>query len=177
MANPSKACSGCGVNKPADEFHRQASSPDGRVSKCKPCKAAYTRQWYVANADKVRAASKSRYLADPARARDLGLQREYGINLEQYDTLLRHQQGRCAACLRFPDGRNLAVDHDHATGLIRGLLCLNCNRRVIGRYRGAEGANTLDRAARYLRNPPAQDIMRGHRVSERRPNGRKWDNE
>ena len=53
------------------------------------------------------------------------LYKRYGITLEQYDALMVVQNGFCAAgCGR--RGR-LAVDHDHTTGKVRGLLCLRCN--------------------------------------------------
>ena len=53
----------------------------------------------------------------------------YGITPEQYDELLTAQSGVCAICHNgcgtYP---NLSVDHDHRTGVIRGLLCNVCNR-------------------------------------------------
>lgn len=86
------------------------------------------------------------------RARDGHLRRTYGITLDQYNDLLRKQRGRCKVCQRhhteFP--RNLAVDHDHKTGELRGLLCTHCNQRVIGRHRDHL---LLLRAARYLKGP------------------------
>lgn len=58
----------------------------------------------------------------------------YGITLDQYEYLEAFQGGVCAACLspetRTRKGRvdNLAVDHDHETGQVRGLSCTICNR-------------------------------------------------
>lgn len=47
-----------------------------------------------------------------------------------YDTLLARQGGVCAICGGIDRDRKLAVDHDHQTGLVRGLLCLRCNTGV-----------------------------------------------
>src|SRR5690349_757828 len=56
-------------------------------------------------------------------------QRLYGIKPEAYQALVESQAGRCAICKTIPttQKRALAVDHDHATGRIRGLLCHYCN--------------------------------------------------
>src|SRR5579859_1543421 len=60
-----------------------------------------------------------------------------GSTLEQYDVVLEKQNGGCGICGRKPPfGRfsRLCVDHDHATGKFRGLLCLHCNS-FLGRIR------------------------------------------
>ena len=58
--------------------------------------------------------------------------RNFGISLEDYEELLEKQGGVCAICKnKCPSGRRLAVDHDHVTKRVRGLLCCNCNR-VLG---------------------------------------------
>lgn len=63
------------------------------------------------------------------------------------------QEGVCAVCRQPPKpGKNLNVDHDHKTGLVRGLLCWSCNRRVIANHRDS---TLLASAARYLDYPPA----------------------
>lgn len=52
----------------------------------------------------------------------------YGITKEEYENKLEEQNGRCAICNGTnKNGRALAVDHDHETGDIRGLLCGQCN--------------------------------------------------
>ena len=76
---------------------------------------------------------------------------KYGITLAQYEAMLEHQSGGCAICERPPAARRLSVDHDHKTGIIRGLLCDYCNRRVVGRHT----AERLRDAAAYLLDPPA----------------------
>lgn len=70
-------------------------------------------------------AAKARYI------RDANLKALYGISLTQYERLLEQQGGVCAICGRPPRTRPvLDVDHDHLNGLVRGLLCGNCNRAV-----------------------------------------------
>lgn len=56
------------------------------------------------------------------------LKRLYGITPEQYEELLKSQDGVCAICGgTCITGRRLSVDHDHETNKIRGLLCSRCN--------------------------------------------------
>lgn len=66
--------------------------------------------------------------------RERHLLRRYGITLKQYDDLVRSANGVCEICGKEPR-RTLCVDHDHKTGLIRGVLCGYCNRYVLGRLR------------------------------------------
>lgn len=49
-----KCCSGCGVVKSLEDFHRRRASADGRESRCKECKSAYNRRYREENRDKVR---------------------------------------------------------------------------------------------------------------------------
>lgn len=60
---------------------------------------------------------------------------------------LNEQGWVCAVCGLGGPGRRFALDHDHETGLIRGVLCGSCNLRVIG---AARDPGLLLRAARYL---------------------------
>jgi hypothetical protein len=60
------------------------------------------------------------------------LLKKYGLTPEDYDTMLKQQQGVCALCKTAPENKNLAVDHDHRTGHVRGLLCDPCNRSLHG---------------------------------------------
>lgn len=66
---------------------------------------------------------------DPKQKRDQNLKRRYGISIRSYNKLLTHQGGMCAACGGPPGTEDgvFRVDHDHATGSVRGLLCLACN--------------------------------------------------
>ena len=55
--------------------------------------------------------------------------RKYGLNKEDYDLLFESQNGQCAVCAN-PIDHSSPVDHDHATGKIRGILCNDCNTGI-----------------------------------------------
>ena len=57
------------------------------------------------------------------------LRRAFGLTLEEYDAMLKKQRGKCAIC-GGKEWRNLAVDHNHETGAVRGLLCSVCNKNL-----------------------------------------------
>lgn len=91
------------------------------------------------------------------RDRDGLLRKRYGITLEQFEEMEARQGGRCAICRKPPKDKALAVDHDHRTGLVRGLLCTFCNHRLLG---VTDDADHLAAAAAYLRQPPADEVLR-----------------
>lgn len=92
------------------------------------------------------------------RARDLRLRREFGITLEQYNEVLKYQGGKCAICKRsVREFKNqLAVDHCHTTGLLRGLLCWGCNK-ALGVFR--DDLKRLKEAVSYLTLPPITAVL------------------
>ena len=83
------------------------------------------------------------------RARDAAYRRAYGISLADYERLYQNQRGRCAICgKRHPQ---LLVDHDHARGYVRGLLCHSCNWGL-GHF--FDLPKLLEKAIRYLKEHP-----------------------
>ena len=87
-------------------------------------------------------------MSDKARA--YHLKTKYGITVGQYERLLEVQGGCCAVCQKnaLVFKTRLAVDHNHKTGEIRGLLCYRCNKFVIGRN---TDPSIFQSAAAYLR--------------------------
>jgi len=79
--------------------------------------------------------------------REIHLKRAYGLTEEDYQRMVRAQHGVCKICLKIAPNGRLYVDHDHQTGMIRGLLCATCNT-FIGRL--GEDSILLDRASAYL---------------------------
>jgi hypothetical protein len=73
------------------------------------------------------------------------LKYHYSMTLDEWDSLLRQQSGRCALCLA-PEPK-LVVDHDHTTENIRGLLCTRCN---VGLGMLQDDITVLQRALEYL---------------------------
>lgn len=103
--------------------------------------------WACREARKQRRAANPRAWAGPRTADYSPVvrrQRTYGLTPEQYDAMLAAQGGLCAICRR---DRVLVVDHDHATGAVRGLLCTPCNTGL-GLFLDAPAA--LLQAAAYL---------------------------
>lgn len=133
-----KRCARCQTVKPVTEFYtsRDRGTP---VGYCKPCGKEAHSEWLAANAAHSREYSRRRAL------------RKYGITLEEYMVILESQGGRCAICREAERGAShqelLHVDHDHATGAVRGLLCFSCNR-AIGYLK--DSPERLRAAARYL---------------------------
>lgn len=77
----------------------------------------------------------------------------YGLSAEGYAELLERQGGKCAICRARPVSKRLAVDHDHASGAVRGLLCSRCNHDLLG---SAWDSLALATALwHYLNTPPA----------------------
>lgn len=91
------------------------------------------------------------------------LKKRYGITIDQYESLLAQRDGVCWICAR-PQTSKLAnakypnslyVDHSHSSGLIRGLLCLNCNLGV-GAFK--DDAERIEQAVQYLAQRTTSDI-------------------
>ena len=135
-----KSCGKCGVTKPLDHFSRRRDKPDGLDRWCKPCKYAANRAWDAKNRDYVSTAFRKH-----------GLRRRYGLTVEQWEAMSEQQGGGCAICGLNTKGTKkpgLRVDHDHATGAVRGLLCHACNM-LLGMAK--DDPHILEQAARYLR--------------------------
>jgi len=82
---------------------------------------------------------------NPRQARNVDLKAKYGITIEDYEAMFARQSGQCAICGR--EDQKLVVDHHHATGRVRSLLCHLCNA-MIGCAR--EQPEILRRGAAYL---------------------------
>lgn len=136
-------CTKCKIEKPLDDFALRSGREDkgfgrrGRCSSCKACQEAYRRLPH----NVVKAAAKTRAFTarlrehDPERLRrrerQNNLLRLYGIRIADYEAMEAAQAGLCAICQRPPTkgrGMKFHVDHCHATGKIRSLLCDGCNK-------------------------------------------------
>ncbi len=130
------------------QFRRYHQNPEvwraksrAGATKIGPKQRAETyKRWSSANKDKIR---------------DRRLKRTYGISSVDYDRMLEAQGGKCAICgtdkgavrKKTGSGYALYVDHCHATGVVRGLLCSNCNV-AIGKLK--DDPSLLTKAAEYV---------------------------
>lgn len=89
------------------------------------------------------------------RAKDARLRARYGITIDIFEAILESQGNVCAVC-KLPD-KIFCVDHNHKTLKIRGIVCSNCNLRVIGGARDNDWK--LVNAAEYVTNNPADLVF------------------
>jgi len=114
----------------------------------------YLKNWVSKNPDRVREYARRRKDKNPGATwrsktskRNNNLKFKYGITEADYQAVLQNQDGKCAICGQTPSRRKLSVDHNHRTGVVRGLLCNNCNTGV-GYFQ--ENPTLLQAAALYL---------------------------
>lgn len=154
-----KTCRGCNKTKPSSDFHKNRSSKDGLQARCKDCHTTYRLNW----TDEQKKAHLERTAAwnrrNPKRRKEIQrkamLRHLYGITEEEYDLRLNAQDHGCAICAsRGKEGERypLSVDHDHDTGIVRGLLCAACNL-ALGGFR--DDPELLRSAVSYLREQKA----------------------
>lgn len=105
-----------------------------RCSLCRAAIAAYARDY------RSRCETYRNPVLRSAVVRKYNLKRNYDLTVEQYDQMYQDQNGVCAICHEKCGSKfRLAVDHDHDTGKVRGLLCLSCNQKL-GWYERREDA-------------------------------------
>lgn len=139
-----KTCKTCNQTKSIDAFYKDKGLKDGHANNCKVCRDIKTDQWRKSNNRKynadMRAYNKKRY-------HRLRLQR-YKLLPEQYAKMLEEQNHACKLChKKAPGKRPLAIDHNHSTGKVRGLLCYACNRAIAI----LDSSNALTAAIAYIK--------------------------
>ena len=137
-----KRCCKCKIEKPPGDYYSNPATTDGLGTKCKECCRADSRAYHherMKNPEYRKKRSDEMYLAH--------ILHKMGISRVQYQAMVERQGGRCAICDQVPPER-LRVDHDHATGAVRELLCRACNSGI-GWLQDDIGC--LESAIRYLR--------------------------
>ena len=109
----------------------------------------YRKKYREENREKIREYGR-KYGRDVVKSKKKWLKTRFNITLEEYNDLLLKQDNKCAICGRDrSEFKNaLSVDHDHVTGKIRSLLCLNCNTGL-GFFR--DKIEILEKAINYLK--------------------------
>lgn len=113
-----KPCTKCHEVKPLEEFylHRVKGRLERRASACKSCTALQQKEYRERNRN-----AYARY------AREWQRRKLYGVSPEVFERMVESADRKCLGCEREVP---LQLDHDHRTGLIRGLLCGSCNRAL-----------------------------------------------
>lgn len=104
-----KQCARCNKNKELTEYYQVPQRYLGVSHLCVPCTKQYSRERKIIS---------------------------YGISLVEYESLLKEQKGACAICKQNrvrPQDQRMSIDHDHKTGQVRGILCMQCNT-FLGKY-------------------------------------------
>lgn len=115
------------------------------------------KKYYQKNIEKIKDYRQAYYISNKKHLNQYNktcfkkhhLKRKYGITQLYFDNMLSEQNHTCAICHSINiSGKALAVDHDHSTGTIRGLLCYRCNM-LLGYAK--DNIKTLGNAIKYLR--------------------------
>jgi hypothetical protein len=99
-------------------------------------------------ANKVQKAHRDKQRKDATRRQ---IRRTHSLTEEQLQWLEEQAAGKCMLCGEPPGLKPLCIDHGHADGAVRGLICTRCN---IGLGFFKDDSDLFERAAAYLRNPP-----------------------
>lgn len=108
-----RVCVRCSETRELGEFPRDARGLEGRARDCKRCRNAYVREWAKENHERTKDARREAEVR--GRYGDAGL-----------EVLRRIREGEsCEVCGEHTP--RMAIDHDHSSGEVRGLLCSKCN--------------------------------------------------
>ena len=151
-------CPRCATHQEQSAFYADNKRTTTVSSQCRSCRAVQDAERFVR-----KMAEDPEQIREQTRARTRKHQfaKMYGITLDDYAAMLKSQAGVCAICkcVEVALGKGgrvkpLAVDHDHDTGKVRGLLCHSCNHGL-GVMR--DNPALLRAAADYLE---ANDVAR-----------------
>lgn len=134
-----KNCSWCKQDIDINLFSNFKASKDGKQSRCKACAKSTKKQWDIENAE---------YIIEKGRWD--GKRTAYGITKDEYFRMVELQDNKCKICGlsgELNKHGHLYVDHCHTQGVIRGLLCKECNI-LLGNCR--DNTWILENAIKYL---------------------------
>ena len=130
-----KICKKCNSEKDESEFYKDSAKKDKLTARCKVCCKAAEHDYHKRNP--VKKANRKR--------KDMISKTGLPITMIEYNTMLEEQNDKCGICdIKMPVPH---IDHDHATGQIRMLLCRNCNT-MLGMAN--DNATILSNAIKYL---------------------------
>ncbi len=128
-----KKCYKCKLDKSLEDFIRESKKIDGRSSICKPCKKIISDEY--AHREDVLIKRHAQYI-----------KKRYGLKMGEVEVMKKQQQYKCLICRQV---KELVIDHNHETNVVRGLLCGLCNQGL-GFFN--DNGDYLKGAIKYLRN-------------------------
>lgn len=151
-----KICTKCNIEKKITEFSKQKRGKFGVRSVCKSCIIIYRKDYLSTRHNETNEVHKEWKIKNKDYYKELHLKKTYNLSLDQYNQMLENQNGVCAICgneevISDVTGQKikpLAVDHNHETREIRGLLCQACNTGL-GKFK--ENKEVLKKAIKYLK--------------------------
>lgn len=96
----------------------------GALGLCRSCYNKHLRQINPAYRLSCQKSGERHRAAHPERKLATTLRQRYGLTIAQYEAMKASQQNKCFICR---ETKPLVIDHNHATGKVRGLLCCRCN--------------------------------------------------
>lgn len=134
-----KGCARCGLSRNNGRW--PTPRPDRpNAYYCAKCESDRQNEWRKLQRTK-------NPLVFKRRDKNTKLKHLFGLNIDQYEQMVKNQNNKCAICDNPEKTRHLAVDHNHNTGQIRKLLCTHCNN-LLGNCR--EQIAVLQKAIRYI---------------------------
>lgn len=155
---PARQCRLCKEWRHLTTFHKNGIHTRYDCNKC-AAKRRSKRYWKDPN--QTRAKARAAYKIDDSYSRRSYVKRRFGITLEEYNDWFKRSAYACEVCgIKPKERRHLHLDHCHATGTIRGVLCHSCNH-ALGFVK--DQPTTLVRLHAYLkriRSPkPTQPLL------------------
>jgi hypothetical protein len=158
-----KNCKKCKISQPLENFNKSLRHKYGKNIYCKTCVNKNTRLYYAKTVDKRKEYSQKYEKERRDRPKDHNTKKKnsrmfliYGITDVDYKEMLMNQGGVCKVCKGPPNvlgQKRMAIDHNHKTGEVRGLICMICNV-MLGHAK--DSIQILTSAIEYLKSEPTK---------------------
>jgi ssDNA-binding Zn-finger/Zn-ribbon topoisomerase 1 len=162
-----RRCPRCRKTRSASKFANDATRADGKFPWCVDCQTEGVANGRFQSADDelnghacpvcdtgIRGHKNRRFCSSTCRNKANGLSKRFGLTVKQYRAMVAATGGKCPLCPARP--RVWAVDHDHRSGFVTGVVCTGCNVQIL-----AASGHDLKRAralVAYLENTPAAQL-------------------
>ncbi len=115
------------MEKTTTYFYKRSDSIDGFRNTCKDCAEQNRNYKRLLYRDKINSTTRKWNSKNKEKIKDYHFRSKYNISLEDRNTMIRQQNGKCAICRK---KKRLCVDHNKTTGAVRKMLCDNCNMGI-----------------------------------------------